>query len=129
MNHALTISGLSQITFAVLLGWPLFFIYYFDKKTVGPIKSGRRLLQCHIDNIMMGILQLCVSVAVPKVPKYAGTLLLLGSWLNPQGFLIQAIQPAMATQNPVLVRVSGALSFATLTIAYPALLYHYVKGK
>jgi hypothetical protein len=62
MHHRLVSSGLIELTFAVCLGWVLaaFHLAGGDKgpaSSLGPLVSYRRVLQAHIDYILMGIIQ------------------------------------------------------------------------
>jgi hypothetical protein len=53
------------------------------------------VLQCHLDNLFMGALQLGVAAVHPGVPAGAAWCLVVGSWVNPQLFLWQALDPAV----------------------------------
>lgn len=89
MNDILITSGFIQMIWAVSLGWVMTGFYKGTGK-VGPFASSKRVLQAHIDNIMMALLQFAIAAVHPEVPVIAGLLLLFGSWVNPQLFLIIA---------------------------------------
>ncbi|MFZ5608037.1 MAG: hypothetical protein ACOY99_00335 [Pseudomonadota bacterium] len=117
MRELLISSALIQLSLAVFLGWPLV-AFHAGAKRVGPLKSARRLLQAHLDNVLMGLLQLAIAATHPAIPWGAGWLLIAGSWINPQLFLIQAIAPEKTLAQKGSRRLAS-ISFALLTIAYP----------
>jgi hypothetical protein len=121
VNEAVLLSGLVQITFAVMLGWPVL-AFRFGWKSVGPFKHAHRLLQAHIDNIMMAMLQIALAAAVPGIGMLAGVLLLIGSWVNPQLFLMAATVEGGRNQSKS-TKPLAYFSFSTLTIAYPLILW------
>jgi hypothetical protein len=91
-EHLVAGSGMLQATFGVLLGWVMA-SFAGGRATVGPFRSQKRVLQCHLDNLFMGALQLGVAAVHPGVPRAAACLLVAGSWVNPQLFMMQAIDP------------------------------------
>lgn len=130
-------SGLLQLTVGVWLGWAVL-AFVGGRTKVGPLVARRPTLQCHLDNIMMGGLQLAVAGAVSELPAVPVLLLLFGSWVNPQLFLAMAIgfsplaqaasaspasdAPGAARPRSGLRRVTPAIrwaSFSALTLAYP----------
>jgi len=117
MQDTLISSALIQLSIAVFLGWPLVFLYA-GSKSVGPLKNAKRLLQAHIDNILMGILQLAIAAAHPAIPIAAGWLLVAGAWINPQLFLVQAMYPEKTLAQKSSRRLAS-VSFLLLTIAFP----------
>ena len=125
MQDLLISSALIQLSLAVFLGWPLVF-FHAGAKTVGPLKSAKRLLQAHIDNVLMGILQLALAAAHPAIPIAAGWLLVAGSWINPQLFLVQAVAPEKTLMDKTSRRLAS-ISFLFLTIAYPWLAWAWFQ--
>jgi len=124
MQDILITSALIQLSLAVFIGWPLVFLYA-GSKTVGPFKSAKRLLQAHIDNILMGILQLAIAATHPAIPVAAGWLLVAGAWINPQLFLLQAIYPQKNLAEKSSRRLAS-ISFLFLTIAFPWLAFAWI---
>ena len=133
MRDVLISSGLAQLTLGVWLGWVVLG-FAGGRERVGPFLARRETLQCHLDNLMMGVLQLAIAGAVPDLPAPAVWLLLFGSWVNPQLFLAMAIgfsasgpaaygpRPADApSRHPLrhITRSIRRLSFGSLTVAYP----------
>lgn len=93
-QHLLATSGMVQATFGVLLGWVM--AGFADGRTaLGPFRSRKRVLQCHLDNLFMGALQLGVAAVHGALPEGAAWCLVVGSWMNPQLFLWQAIDPTV----------------------------------
>ena len=91
-EHLVATSGMVQATFGVLLGWAM--AGFADgRTTLGPLRSRKRVLQCHLDNLFMGALQLGVAAVHPALPTGAAWCLVIGSWVNPQLFLWQALDP------------------------------------
>ena len=124
MKEILITSALAELTFAVVLGWPLN-MFRMGRKKVGPFHSGKRLLQAHLDYIFMAFLQMAVAAVLPTIPPIAGWLLIVGSWTNPTLFLLGGIVPPERERSPSSV-VFTMGSFALLTIAYPWLLYAWL---
>ncbi|HUP75162.1 MAG TPA: hypothetical protein VM282_19110 [Acidimicrobiales bacterium] len=132
MRDLLIGSGLVQLSVGVWLGWVVLG-FAAGKERVGPFVARRPTLQCHLDNLMMGGLQLAIAGAVPDLPTVPTWLILFGSWVNPQLFLAMAIgfsasgpeayAPATATtkRSPLrrVTRTVRRASFAALTVGYP----------
>jgi len=124
MKDILITSALAELTFAVVLGWPLH-MFRSGRNTVGPFHSMRRLLQAHLDFIFMAFAQMGVATVHPAIPLGAGWLLVVGSWTNPTLFLLGGILPAEQQHKPSSVALTMT-SFALLTVAYPWLLYAWL---
>ncbi|MEQ9519717.1 MAG: hypothetical protein RLN89_09785 [Parvibaculum sp.] len=116
MSDILITSGLIQVTFGVLLGWPLTGLYS-GMDSIGPLVNAKRVLQCHLDNIFMGILQMLIGTVFSAMPEIAGWLLLIGSWANPQLFLYQATTKGNGRELPG-ISVLAFTSFTIMTVAY-----------
>ncbi len=71
-------------------GW-IITAMYSGMTPFGPLKNSKRVLQCHIDNIMMSLLQFAIATVLPVIPVGAGWLLIIGSWVNAQIFLVHAM--------------------------------------
>lgn len=115
----LYVSGTGQLAFAVLQGWPI--AMHGDGGLARRVFPDRkRLLQSHIDNLMMGTLQLALAAGTLPFTNWILGLILAGAWLNPQFFLLMAIQGDKFRGGKALRAVTVA-SFAALTIAFCAL--------
>jgi len=126
MKSRLITSGFIQICVAVLQGWVITAMYG-GMKRFGPLKNSKRVLQCHIDNIMMSLLQFAIAAVHPAIPTVAGWLIVIGSWLNAQLFLIHAVSEKGYVKSRAL-SVLTFFSFSTLTIAYPWLLIAWLRS-
>ncbi|MDR3500796.1 MAG: hypothetical protein P4L72_16395 [Parvibaculum sp.] len=126
MKSVLITSGLIQISFAVMQGWVISAMYS-GMKRFGPLKNAKRVLQCHIDNILMSLLQFAIAAVHPAIPTMAGWLLVIGSWVNAQLFLVHATSAEGYVKSRA-VSVVTLLSFSTLTIAYPWLLIAWLRS-
>ncbi|HMM13986.1 MAG: hypothetical protein WBG82_08750 [Parvibaculum sp.] len=126
MKSILITSGFIQICVAVLQGW-IITAMYGGMKRFGPLKNSKRVLQCHIDNIMMSLLQFAIAAVHPAIPTVAGWLIVIGSWLNAQLFLIHAVSEKGYVKSRAL-SVLTFFSFSTLTIAYPWLLIAWLRS-
>ena len=91
MTPTLAKIGLFEIAFAALLGWAL--IAHREKpgslKRFGVI-APRRILQCHLDQIMMGLILIAVGLAVDDLPLAIAIPLVFGTIMNPLLFLPEA---------------------------------------
>lgn len=126
MQNILVTSGLLQVTFGVLLGWVMVRLQT-GADSVGPLVNARRVLQCHLDNIFMGILQMVIATVFPDLPVIAGWLLLVGSWANPQLFMYQATVKGPGQDLPG-IRSMAAVSFSVITVAYLWLVVAWVSA-
>jgi len=124
MKEILITSALAELTFAVVLGWPLN-LFRAGRAKVGPFHSMKRLLQAHLDYIFMAMLQLAVAAVHPAIPPIAGWLLAVGSWTNPTLFLLGGILPPERERDGSSIAIT-IVSFALLTVAYPWLLYAWL---
>lgn len=115
-SDCLYLSGTGQLAFAVLQGWPIAMHGGGGwAKRVFPDR--KRLLQSHIDNLMMGTLQLALAAGTLPFTGWILALILVGSWLNPQFFLLMAVQ-GEKFRGGKLLRAVTAASFAALTVGY-----------
>lgn len=80
--------GLIELAFGAMLGWTLVL------QLAGPdlarrlgIIAPRRLLQAHIDFIMMGLILVAIGLAAPDLPTWLAAIVVFGTWLNPALFL------------------------------------------
>jgi hypothetical protein len=121
MQSILISSGLIQITFAVSLGWVMV-VMLGPHKGFGPLVNFKRVLQCHIDHILMSLLQFAMAAVHPAIPEVAGWLLVVGSWTNAQLFMVHALSEEGYIKHPILDAVTF-VSFMLLSVAYPWLLY------
>lgn len=122
MNKAIITSALAQAAFGVALGWPLS-LTRLETKLLSAMGQ-KRLLQCHLDNLFMAALKLGVAVAVPDIPRPIGLALLIGSWVNPQLFLLQMF----GAEDKKKLSVIAVPSFIAVTYAWFGLARHWMKN-
>jgi hydroxylaminobenzene mutase len=84
------------------------------------IAEPRRLLQVHIDWIVMGVVLIAVGVAAPDLTGWVQVLLLIGAVGNPLLFLPLAFAGS-GLQQTWPFRAAAACSFAALSVALVAL--------
>jgi hypothetical protein len=123
MKEILITSALAELTFAVLLGWPLN-MFRSGARSAGPFRNMKRLLQAHLDYVFMSFAQMGIASVHPAIPPIAGWLLVVGSWTNPTLFLLGSMLPDQ--QRSASSAVLTTASFAVLTVAYPWLLYAWL---
>ncbi|TDZ80477.1 hypothetical protein [Mycobacteroides salmoniphilum] len=85
--------GLIELAFGAMMGWMVAANFLAPQvlKRIG-VTNGRRLLQAHLDYIMMGILLIAVGLAVPGMPGWLATVVVFGALLNPTLFLPMAFK-------------------------------------
>ena len=115
----LYVSGTGQLAFAVLQGWPIA-MHAGGGWASRWFPDRKRLLQSHIDNLMMGTLQVALAAGELPFTGWILALILAGSWLNPQFFLLMAVQGDKFRGGKVLRTITAA-SFAALTLGYVGL--------
>ncbi|MFD6197776.1 hypothetical protein ACFWE3_13835 [Mycobacteriaceae bacterium NPDC060252] len=85
--------GLAELAFGAMMGWTVAANFLAPQvlKRIG-VTNGRRLLQAHLDYIMMGILLIAVGLAVPGMPGWLAAVVVFGALLNPTLFLPMAFK-------------------------------------
>lgn len=80
--------GLFELALGALLGW-LITLRLESPETLRRfgITQPRRLLQMHIDYVVMGLILVAVGLAVPDLPTWIAVPLVFGTVMNPLGFL------------------------------------------
>ena len=108
--------GLIELAIAALLGWAV--VIRSEKpewiQRIGIVQP-HRILQIHLDYIMMGLIAIAVGVVLPDFPEPAAWLLAFGTFVNPLLFVPLAFSRE-AERNP-LYRVITVLSFLSISVA------------
>ena len=118
-------AGTLQLASAALLGW----LIALDRadparlKALG-IKVPRRLLQLHLDQVMMGVILLAIATAFPDVPGWIAVALLIGTTVNPLLFLPLAFAPKLDEGLPY--RVISVSSFIAATTGFVGLAIWFI---
>lgn len=95
--------GLVELAVGAVLGWVVALNLTDDAAAWMRrlrISSPRRLLQCHIDYLMMGLILIAVAAVAPHLAGQWQGLLVAGSIANPAGFLVLAFGEKHS-KNPV----------------------------
>lgn len=109
-------SGFAQLLLAVLLGWPIF-LHRTSPRLQALFESRARLLQTHIDDIFMGLLQVLLAGHVAQGGPILTGLFVFGSWMNAQIFLFLSFSGDRCAQSTWFKAVT-MMSFSALTAAY-----------
>ncbi|MCW3038278.1 MAG: hypothetical protein JWM31_183 [Solirubrobacterales bacterium] len=112
-------SGLVELAVAALFGWLI--VIRLERPawlTRAGVKSPRRLMQAHLDYVMMGLIAMAVGLALPDLATWVRVLLILGTWVNPTLFLPLAFSDT-ADRNPVY-RAVTVVSFVAMSTALVA---------
>lgn len=111
---ALVRIGLIELAFGAVLGWAVL-VSVAQPATLGRlgVASPRRILQAHLDFIIMGLILVAVGLAAPGIPGWLAVALAIGTWVNPALFLPLAFHEKSAG-TAVFKLVSG-LSFVAVS--------------
>lgn len=107
-------AGLILLAVGALSGWAVMLKVAFPAvlRRAG-ITSPRRILQAHIDFIVMGVILIAVGVALPDLATWNRVLLIAGAVVNPSLFLPLAWRESIA--DTVAYRAVTVLSFAAMS--------------
>jgi hypothetical protein len=99
--------GFVELAFAGLLGWALVArLQNPDALQRFGVKSPRRVLQCHLDQIMMSLILIATSLALPGLANAIQVPLAFGAIMNPLLFFVQAFSD----------KIGDALVFKTISL-------------
>jgi hypothetical protein len=108
--------GLIELAIAALLGWAV--VIRSEKPEwlhgIGIVQP-RRILQMHLDYIMMGLIAIAVGVVLPDFPDIAAGLLVFGTFVNPILFLPMAFSNTV--EKSPWFRFISVISFLAISIA------------
>lgn len=128
MTDVLLAAGVLSLASAALLGW-LIALHRAQPEAIGKIgiKAPHRIMQLHLDQVMMGLILLAVATAFPDVPDWVAIPLLIGTVLNPLGFVPLAFWPKC--DETLLYRGGIGLSFIASTIGFVGLAVWVLAGR
>jgi hypothetical protein len=111
----LTRVGLCLLAFGALTGWVVVLRTELPRvlERVG-VRSPRRLLQAHVDYIVMGVILIAVGVALPDLAGWNEAVLIAGTVVNPTLFVPLAFREAWSKAVPY--RIVAGLSFAAMGV-------------
>ena len=108
--------GLAELAIAALLGWAM--VIRAEKpewlKKIGLIQP-HRILQIHLDYVMMGLISIAVGLAVPDIPDLAAALLIFGTVMNP--FLFVPLAFSSGVDKRLWYRALSVTSFLAMSIS------------
>ena len=108
--------GLIELAIAALLGWAV--VIRSEKpewiERIGIVQP-HRILQIHLDYIMMGLIAIGVGLVLPDIPKLAAWLLAFGTFVNPLLFVPLAF--SKEADGKLWYRLISVTSFASISVA------------
>ncbi len=106
--------GLIELAIGALLGWAM--VVRSEKpewlKRIG-VAQPRRILQVHLDFLMMGLILIAVGLVVSDPPALLQAMLIFGTVTNPALFIPLAFNPA--AEKMLLYRGLAILSFIAVS--------------
>ena len=128
MIDVLLAAGVLSLASAALLGW-LIALQRANPEAIKKlgIKAPHRIMQLHLDQVMMGLILLAVATAFPDVPDVVSIPLLIGTILNPLGFVPLAFVPKLDTT--VGYRAFVGFSFVASKIGFVGLAIWVLAGR
>ncbi|KAJ8612789.1 hypothetical protein MRB53_037260 [Persea americana] len=121
-------AGATSLASAALLGW-LIALQRAEPSAVKAmgIQAPNRIMQLHLDQVMMGLILLASGTAFPDMPDHFAGPLLLGCFLNPLGFVPMAFFPGC--DKTLVYRAAIGFSFISSSIGFVGMAYHACHGK
>ena len=109
-------TGCWSLALGAISGWPLAILSQAGPRRPGWrfLREPKRLMQLHLDWIMMGSVLIAVGVAVPGLPAWVTALILVGAVVNPLLFLPLAVHGSHL-RNRRTYRAAAAASFTALS--------------
>jgi hydroxylaminobenzene mutase len=89
------------------------------------VRAPRRLLQAHLDLILMGLILIAVGLALPDLPVVLQAILVFGTWINPLAFVPLAFKPD--TDQVIAFRAVVAVSFLCVSGGLVAVAVEAIK--
>jgi hypothetical protein len=110
-------TGCWSLALGAISGWPLAILSQARSRRPGWrfLREPKRLMQLHLDWIMMGTLLVAIGVAVPDLPGWAVWSLVAGGVANPLLFVPLALAGSHVRQRRDY-RAVAVVSFAALSI-------------
>lgn len=120
-------AGALSLASAALLGW-LMALQRAEPSAVKKmgILAPHRIQQLHLDQVMMGVILLSSGTAFPDMPDTFAGPLLVGTILNPLGFVPLAFWPSC--DQTLLYRAAIGFSFLSSTIGFVGMAWHALYG-
>lgn len=121
--------GAISLGSAALLGWSLALQKMFPSflRDYAKIKSPNRIMQLHLDQVMMGTILLSSSIAFSNLPHFIAQPLTFGCLMNPLGFLPLMFWPNC--DKTLLYRGGIGISFISSTIGFVGLAWWAIQER
>lgn len=111
---SLAVTGTYLLAGGTLLGWPVALQHAAPGVlTRLGVREPRRLLQMHLDYVLMGLILLAVGLALPDVPTHVQVALTVGAIVNPLLFLPLAFRPDVSASWTY--KIASLASFAAMS--------------
>lgn len=108
--------GLIQLAIAALLGWAM--VVRTEKpewlKKIGVVQP-HRVLQVHLDYVMMGLISIAVGLALPEISDLNAYLLVFATFVNP--FLFVPLAFSKEIDKKLWFRAVSLISFVAMSVA------------
>lgn len=121
--------GAISLASAALLGWVLALQKMFPSllRDYAMVKAPNRIMQLHLDQVMMGTILLCSSTAFPTLPHFVAQPLTFGCLMNPLGFLPLIFFPSC--DKTLIYRGGIGISFISSTIGFVGLAWWALQDR
>lgn len=128
MVDILLAAGVLSLASAALLGWVIA-LHRSNPEAIAKvgIKSPHRIMQLHLDQVMMGLILLAVPTAFPDIPDAIAIPVLIGAVANPLGFAPLAFRPAL--DKTIAFRGAVGISFTAMSGGLVALAVWVLAGR
>lgn len=128
MTDLLLAVGVLQLASAALMGWPIALqrIQPDLIKKAGVV-APRRMMQLHLDQVMMGLILLAIATAFPDLPDAIAWPLLIGTVFNPLFFVPLAFKPDL--EQAIAFRIATVSSFIATSGSLTALAVWVLAGR
>lgn len=106
--------GLIELAIGALLGWAM--VIKLEKPAwltrIGVVRP-HRILQVHLDFVMMGVILIAVGLVVDDPPGLLAAMLIFGTFVNPSLFVPLAFSPA--ADKRLWYRALATISFIAMS--------------
>lgn len=128
MRDTLLLIGVLELAAAALLGWAIA-LQRTQPETVARlgVRAPHRLMQLHLDFVMMGVILIAVATAFPDLPDWTALALAVGTITNPLLFLPLAFAPKL--DQRLGFRIVTVASFAVATVGFVGLAAWFAAGR
>lgn len=111
--------GFCELALGAVLGWAVVArLERPDLLTRAGIVAPRRILQAHLDYIVMGIILVAVGLAFGHLTAWIAVPLVFGTWMNPTLFVLEAWGDAVERHS--VFRAVGVLSLTATSASLVA---------